>query len=146
MSPSARTPARPPSRSRMSRAMRRATATSRVTSTMLIATSGLRAPTAEAPSVGCGEAGPASGWRATERAAANIGKVAAFRVGVVVEEHGYGVGVGPPRPEVARGRSCLRALGRRAAERDERHDVERADERVHTFVARDRDAFGNRGR
>ena len=41
----------------------RAIATSRATSNKLIATSGLRAPTAVAPSVGCGALGPKSGLR-----------------------------------------------------------------------------------
>ena len=145
MNPSARTPGSPPSCSRISRAMRRATATSRVTSSTLIATSGLRAPTAVAPSVGCGASGPKSGLRAPERVAANVREIAAVGVGVVVEEHRH---ARASRPTIPRTRAAcvarLALLGLGAAERDERHDIERAEIRVHAVVVGDRDVVGDR--
>ena len=88
--PSARTPASPPSRSRIDRARcARATSTSSVSSMQLIATSGRRAPTAVAPSAGCGRAGPKSGARVVKPSRRVCGRSRPSRVGVVVEEHGH---------------------------------------------------------
>ena len=61
--PRARTPTSPPSRSRTEPAIRRASSTSSVSRSQFTAIIGGRAPTAVAPSRGCGDAGPASGDR-----------------------------------------------------------------------------------
>ena len=130
--PSARTPGSPPSRSRISRAIRRAIATSRVTSTQLIATSGLRAPTAVAPSVGCGSAGPKSGARDRNAWRRSVREIARRR--------GRRRRRGTPARRASSAHHCaerarrVRRLGPfdlGPAERDERHDVERAETRVH---------------
>ena len=93
--PATRAPARararrasPPSRSRTCAAIARAISRSSVSSQQLTATSGGRAPTAIAPSVGCGRGGPEVGRARRERLGAQLGQRTALRVGVVVEEHG----------------------------------------------------------
>ena len=53
--------------------------------------------------------------------------------------------LGPPLAEGARFLGRLLAFGVRAAERDERHDVERAEPRVLALVADDREVLGDRG-
>ena len=85
------------------------------------------------------DVGPAS----TECVATKVRKITTVCVGVVVEEHRNRVRLRPPFPERARVLAGLRLLGVRAAERDERHDIERAEIRMHAVVARDRDVLGD---
>ena len=82
--------------------------------------------------------GPEVGLAGPERLAARGRKVMAGRVGVVVEEHRHAVGLGPPLPEFARGVDRDALLRGRAAERDERDDVERAEKGMHAVVPCDR--------
>ncbi len=88
---------------------------------------------------------PAVGRPRNECVATHRRKVAVPLVGVVVEEDRYREGLGPPdaeRARVERGRgACIVA----ALERDERHDVERAEARVHAGMSGDRDAAGDGG-
>ena len=111
------------------------------TSSRLIATSGLRAPTAVAPSVGCGAAGPEVGRaRSGTRARRDAREVAADRVGVVVEEHRARRSVSAHhRAELARGVGGRARVGRRCrrARRTARRRARR--ERVHAVVVDDRD-------
>jgi hypothetical protein len=69
--------------------------------------------------------------------AADMRKVAARGIGVVVEEHGHVVGLRPPPAEVACDVGCPRARGVGSTERDERDHVERPETRVHAVVARE---------
>ena len=127
MRPSARTPGRPPSCSRISRAIRRAIETSRATSRRLIATSGLpRADRGHAERrvrLCRAEVGSAR----SERVPADVGEIAAVGIGLVVEEHRHPMGLRPP-PRRTRARRrrpapvrpwCRRArrTGRRRAHR-----------------------------
>ena len=88
---------------------------------------------------------PEVGRPRCERVATRRREVAALRVGVVVEEHRDRE---RRRPTTRRTHARVAAAARSASsplERDERHDVERAEARVHAGVSGDRDAAGDGG-
>ena len=113
--PSARTPGKPPPRSRTIAAIARATSTSSVRRLTLNATSGRRAPTSTAPAAGSSRGGPKSGASspASIRAWSSSGpprrKNAGPRSGTAVEEHRQARARrrGPPTSRAA---ACARSM------------------------------------
>ncbi len=88
--------------------------------------------------------GPQVGCTRLERVVADVGQRPPVRVGVVVEEHRHPVRVRPPAPERTGRQAGDLPLGNRAAQPDERDDVERADAGVYANVSDDVDVLRDR--
>ena len=140
-SPSARTPGKPPSRSRTARAISRAASTSAPTRLTLNAISGGRAPTITPPAAGSRRSGPKSGASSpasirrcsSSGPAAPVERGAASRGELPVEKDREAQLLADAARERERRRAG--ALGVLGAQRHDRDDVRDADPRMRAVVA-----------